>query len=42
MFNSIYVEKTFDKIQHPFLVKQQEQVNKVGIKGNFFSLMKDI
>ena len=34
---SIDVEKAFDKVQHPFLIKT---LSKVGIKGAFFSIIK--
>ena len=37
---SIDVEKTFDKIQHPFLIKKT--LSKVGIKGIFLNLIKAI
>ena len=37
MFISIDVEKAFDKIQHPFLIKT---LNKVGIEGAFFIKIK--
>ena len=36
---SIDVEKAFDKIQHPFLIKP---LSKVGIKGAFFNIIKAI
>ena len=37
MVISIDVEKGFDKIQHPFLIKT---LSKVGIQGAFFNIIK--
>ena len=39
MIISIYAEKAFDKIQHPFLIKT---LNKVGIEGAFLNIIKAI
>ena len=39
MIISIDVEKAFDKIQHPFLIKALTQV---GIKGAFLNIIKAI
>ena len=39
MIISIDVEKAFDKIQHPFLIKT---LSKVGIKGAFLNITKAI
>ena len=39
MVLSINVEKAFDKVQHPYLVKT---LNKVGTEGAFFNLIKTI
>ena len=39
MIISIDVEKAFDKIQHPFLIKT---LSKVGIKGAFLNIIKAI
>ena len=39
MVTSIDVEKAFDKIQHPFLIKT---LSKVGIEGAFLNLIKAI
>ena len=39
MIISIHVEKAFDKIQHPFLIKT---LNKVGIEGAFLNIIKAI
>ena len=36
---SIDVEKAFDKIQHPFLIKT---LSKVGIEGAFLNIIKAI
>ena len=39
MIISIDAEKTFDKIQHPFLIKT---LSKVGIEGAFLNIIKAI
>ena len=39
MIISIDVEKAFDKIQHPFLIKT---LSKVGIKGAFLNIIKAV
>ena len=39
MILSIDVEKAFDKIQHPFLIKTLE---KVGIEGTYLNIIKAI
>ena len=39
MIISIDVEKAFDKVQHPFLIKT---LRKVGIVGAFLNIMKAI
>ena len=39
MIISIDVEKAFDKIQHPFLLKT---LSKVGIEGAFLNIIKVI
>ena len=39
MILSIYAEKAFDKIQHPFLIKILQNV---GTKGTYFSIIKAI
>ena len=39
MIISIDVEKAFDKIQHPFMIKT---LNKVGREGTYFNLIKTI
>ena len=36
---SIDVEKAFDKVQHPFLIKT---LSKVGIEGAYLNLIKTI
>ena len=36
---SIHVEKAFDKIQHPFVIKT---LSKVGIEGAFLNIIKAI
>ena len=37
MIISIYTEKAFDKIQHPFMIKA---LTKVGIKGTCLNIIK--
>ena len=39
MIISIDVEKAFDKIQHPFVIKT---LSKVGTEGSFLKLIKAI
>ena len=39
MMISIDVEKAFDKVQHPFLIKT---LSKVGIEGAFLNIIKAI
>ena len=39
MIISIDVEKAFDKVQHPFLIKT---LSKVGIEGTFLNIIKAI
>ena len=39
MIISIDAEKTFDKIQHPFMIKT---LQKVGIEGTYFNIIKAI
>ena len=39
MIISIDVEKAFDKIQHPFLIKT---LSKVGMEGAFLNIIKAI
>ena len=39
MILSINAEKSFDKIQHPFLIKTLE---KVGIEGTYLNIIKAI
>ena len=39
MIISIHVEKTFDKVQHPFMIKT---LSKVGIEGAFLNIIKAI
>ena len=39
MIFSIDTEKTFDKIQHPFMVKT---LQKVGIEGTYLNIIKAI
>ena len=39
MIIPIYAEKTFDKIQHPFMIKT---LQKEGIEGTYFNIIKAI
>ena len=39
MIISIDVEKAFDKVQHPFMIKT---LSKVGIEGAFLNMIKAI
>ena len=39
MIISIDVEKAFDKVQHPFMIKT---LSKVGIEGAYFNIIKSI
>ena len=39
MIISIYAEKAFDKIQHPFMRKT---LNKMGIEGKYLNITKAI
>ena len=39
MINSIDVEKAFDKIQHPFMIKT---LQKVGTEGIYLNIIKAI
>ena len=39
MIISIDAEKSFDKIQHPFMIKT---LQKVGVEGNYLNIMKAI
>ena len=39
MITSIDTEKTFDKIQHPFMIKT---LQKIGIEGTYLNIVKAI
>ena len=39
MIISINVEKAFDKVQHPFMIKT---LSKVGLEGAFLNIIKAI
>ena len=39
MIISVDMEKTFDKVQHPFMIKP---VSKVGIEGAYLNIIIDI
>ena len=41
----IDAEKSFDKIQHPFMIKKKKPkptLNRLGIEGNLISLIKPL
>ena len=38
----IYAEKTFDEIQHPFMVKKKKSLTKVCIEGTYLNIIKII
>ena len=37
MIISIDVEKAFDKIQHPFMIKKKKTLQKAGIEGTYLN-----
>ena len=39
MINSVDAEKSFDKIQHPFMIKT---LQKIGIEGIYLNILKSI
>ena len=41
MIISIYAEKAFDKIQHPFMIKKKN-LQKARIEGRYLNIMKAI
>ena len=42
MIVSIDLEKTFDKIQHPFMIKTKKTLQKAGIEGTYLNIIKAI
>ena len=42
MIISIDAENTFDKIQHPFMIKKKKNLQKACIKGTYLSITKTI
>ena len=42
MIISIDVEKSFDKIQHPFMIKKKKNSTKMGIEGTYPNIKKAI
>ena len=38
MIISIDMEKAFDKIQHPFMIKKKKTLQKMGIEGNYLNM----
>ena len=39
---SIDTEKTFDKIQHPFMIKKKKTLQRAGIEGVYLNIIKAI
>ena len=42
MIISIDAEKSFDKIQYPFMIKKKKTLTKVGTEGIYLSIIKAI
>ena len=42
MIISVDAEKTFDKIQHPFMIKKKKNLQKAGIEGTYLNIIKTI
>ena len=42
MIISVDAEKTFDKIQHPFMIKKKKNLQKAGIEGTYLNIIKAI
>ena len=42
MIISVDAEKAFNKIQHPFLKKKKNTLQRVGIQGNYLNIVKNI
>ena len=42
MIISIGAEKTFEKIQHPFMIKKKKTLQKAGIEGTYLNIIKAI
>ena len=40
MIISIDAEKSFDKIQHPFVIKKKKTLQKAGIEGTYLNIIK--
>ena len=41
MIISVYAQKAFDKIQHPFMIKKKK-LQKTGIEGTYHNIIKSI
>ena len=41
MIISVYAQKAFDKIQHPFMIKKKN-LQKTGIEGTYLNIIKAI
>ena len=39
---SVDAEKDFEKLQQPFMIKKKKILQKAGIEGNYFNIIKDI
>ena len=42
MIISIDVQKAFDKIQHPFMIKKNKTLQEAGIEGTYLNIREDI
>ena len=42
MTTSIDIEKAFDKIQHPFMIKKKKKLQKTCTKGTYLNIIKTI
>ncbi|MBA7590852.1 hypothetical protein ES708_32993 [subsurface metagenome] len=42
MIISIDAGRAFDKIQHPFMIKKKQTLNKVGLEGTYLNIIKAI
>ena len=42
MIISIDAEKAFDKTQNPFMIKKKKNLQKAGMEGTYFNILKAI
>ena len=42
MIISIYAEKAFDKLQHPFMIKKKKTLQKADREGTYLNIIKGI